>query len=247
MVKGIYVCFISLLLITGAKLKAQDTIMVPLHIRAGYDVGGLAVNFINKKLITYGIKGSYDFNEKLSFSSTARYSSFSANETGYDYSSQGLSFTLGTDLNMLNPKKSAGRHFIGAGIHYGISFYNQEAKRIEYTNPWGTALTNFPKSNHIGHFIEITPGVRTELFPWLTIGWNISMRLLLSDGANNNLKPINMPGFGNATSRVTTGASYYISFSIPYKTKRVITRAKAESEEEAESADNQTSESETTY
>jgi len=247
MAKRIYVFFISLLLFTGAALMAQDTVMVPLHIRAGFDAGGLAGTFINKDHISYGVYGSTDINEVLSLSATARYSSFSSSEFTYDYSSQGLSFTLGPDFNLLKPKTSEGRHSVGVGLHYGISFYSHEAPRIEYTNPWGTASTSFPLSNHTGHFFEVTPGVRTEIFPWLTIGWNISLRLLLSDGTNDNLRPVHMPGFGNAASRTSAGASYFISISIPYRTKRVITKPRTESEDEEEEENEDTEDTEDTY
>jgi hypothetical protein len=43
-----------------------------------------------------------------------------------------------------------------------------------------------------------------------------------------------MPGYGDATSGMTTGAEYYVSFSIPYKKIRVIVKPKREEEEEEE-------------
>lgn len=237
MAKGIYGCFISLLLSLGTVLQAQDTVMVPLHIRAGFDFGGLAGTMLNSSHLSYGVAGSADLSELMAVTATARYTSFSANESTYDYSSKGLSFTIGPDFNLLKPTTAKGAHYIGAGIHYGLSFYSHQAPRIEYTNPWGTVATTMPESSHLGHYLELTPGVRTELFPWLTVGWNISLRLLLSDGTTSHFKPVHMPGYGNAASRTTAGAYYYISISIPYKTKRVITRPKAQTEEEEPEAE----------
>jgi hypothetical protein len=89
-----------------------------------------------------------------------------------------------------------------------------------------------PLSHHTGHFLEITPGVRTELFNGVTIGWNVYMRLLISAGAGKDLNPIWMPGFGDASSRMTTGAEYYVSFSIPYKKIKVIIKPKRVEEDE---------------
>jgi len=232
MAKGIYYCFISLLLLLTSELSGQDTIMFPLHIRAGFDAGGLAGTLLNKNHFSYGVNASYDLNEAIAITAATRFTSFTANEPGYDYSCKGFSILLGPDFNLLKPKTSHGIHYIGTGIHYGLSFYTQEAPRIEYSNPWGTASTAIGSSFHTGHFIELTPGVRTEILPWLTIGWNISMRLLLSDGTNNNFKPVHMPGYGDATKRASFGACYYISISVPLRTKRVITRVRTEPEED---------------
>jgi hypothetical protein len=242
MARGIYVCFISLLLLSGVKSMAQDTVMVPLHIRAGFDVAGPIGTIINKNMVSISAMGAVDIDEYFSLMAGARYTGFSANEFTYDYKSKGLSFVLGSDVNLLKPKLAEGKHYIGVGLHYGLSFYNQEAPRIEYSNPWGTAATSLPRSNHIGHFLEFTPGVRTELFPGVTIGWSLSLRLLLSDGANDNLKPVYMPGYGDASSKTSLGASYFISISIPYRTKRVIIKPKVETEtdEESDESDSET-------
>jgi hypothetical protein len=61
------------------------------------------------------------------------------------------------------------------------------------------------------------------------------MRLLISAGAGEDLNPIWMPGYGDATSGMTTGAEYYVSISIPYKKIKVIIKPKpAEEDEEGE-------------
>jgi len=228
MAKGICVCFISLFLLIPGKAAAQDTIIVPLHIRAGFDIAGLALKAIDNNLISYGIQGSLDLNESLSTVAGARYSSFAANDSLiYNYKSRGLNFVVGTDYNFLKPKVAAGKHYAGIGIRYGISFYGQEASRIEYTNIWGTGTTTLPLAHYVGNYVELTPGVRTELFPGVTIGWNLYVRLLLGAGTGPHLKPVYMPGYGDASSPIATGAAYYISITIPYRKITVITKPKA--------------------
>lgn len=232
MSKATYVFIISLLLFTGIRLGAQDTIMVPLHIRIGGDVAGPAGYLLNKDLKTFAVNGGFEFNEHISFTGGTRFTHYSVKKTTYDYNSKGLTFTLGPEFNLLKPKISEGRYFIGFGILYGVSIYSHETPRLEYTNAWGTTTLSLPSTTHMGHFIELTPGVRTEIFPGVTLGWNMSLRMLLSDGTNSSLKPAYMPGFGDCSSRVSSGFSYYISISIPYRTKRIITKARAEEDDE---------------
>lgn len=235
MAKGTCVFFISLLLLAGLRTTAQDTVTLPLNLRAGFDLSGPVMKLAGSDLISYGGIVSADLNENISASVRLRYSSFLSSENSYDFMSKGVSVVAGADYNFLKPRMSAGKYFTGIGLGYGLSFYSQEASVIEYTNEWGTGSTSSPLTHHTGHFIEMTPGVRTELFPGVTIGWNLVLRMLISSGAGSDMKPVWMPGFGDATSRMSTGAEYYLSLTIPYKKIRVVIKPKKElSEDEGE-------------
>jgi hypothetical protein len=234
MAKRTCVCFISIFLLIGGRAVSQDTIAFPLHIRTGFDLSGPVVQLMNNNNVSYSALASADLNESYSVDFGMKYSSFSATETSYDYRSRGISFVAGVGYNLMKPKVTKGRYYAGIGLRYGISFYEQETERIEYSNTWGTGTMSAPLSHHTGHFLELTPGLRAELFPGLTIGWNIYARLLLSTGAGHDLKPVSMPGYGDATSRITTGAAYFVSIAIPYKKIKVIIKPKPESTEETE-------------
>ena len=240
MAKRTCIFFISLFLFAGGSAVSQDTVTVPLHIRAGFDISGPLMKMVNKDLISYGIAASADINSSLSFSAGVRYSSFHSSQFIYDFSSHGTSFVAGVDYNFIKANMSQGKYYAGIGLRYGLSLYNEEATMIRYTNGWGAGEAFIPLTRHTGHFLEITPGVRTRLFPGVTIGWNLYMRLLISAGAGEDLKPVWMPGYGAGTSGMTTAAEYYVSFSIPYKKIKVIIKPKAEQpegeeEEEGES------------
>jgi len=231
MAKKTCIFFISLLLLAGGRAVSQDTVTVPLHIRAGFDLSGPVVKLINNELISYGVLASADMNSALSLSAGLRYSSFHRQQHNYDFSSRGTSIVAGVDYNFIKSNTAQGKHYAGIGLRYGLSIYGEEASMIKYTNEWGAGETSLPLSHHAGHFLEITPGVRTELFPGVTIGWNLYMRLMISAGAGKDLKPVWMPGYGAATRGMTTGAEYYISISIPYKKIRVIIQPKTQESE----------------
>ena len=234
MAKGTLISFISLFLLIGSRAASQDTVTVPLHFRAGFDIGGPVMHMLNNDISTYGVLASLDLNQAVSLDAGIRYTSFSSVEYNYNFSSTGTSAVIGACYNFMKPKTAQGKYFAGIGLRYGLSFYSQEASGIKYTNEWGEGESSIPLSSHTGHFLEITPGVRTELFKGVTIGWNVYMRVLISSGAGNDLKPMWMPGYGDATSGMTTGAEYYVSFSIPYKKIRVIVKPKREEEDEEE-------------
>lgn len=247
MAKGTCVCFISLFLLMGSRAASQDTVTIPLHVRAGFDVSGPLLHLLNDDLISYGVVASLDLNQAISLNAGLRYTTFSSVEYNYNFSSRGASIVIGADYNFMKPKTAQGKFNAGIGLRYGLSFYSQQASGIKYTNKWGEGVSSMPLSHHTGHFLEITPGVRTELFNGVTIGWNVFMRLLISAGAGKDLNPIWMPGFGDASSRMTTGAEYYVSFSIPYKKIKVVIKPKrVEEYEEGEEGTEGTEGTETT-
>ncbi len=220
------ICFISLIILAEVSALSQDTVTVPLHIRTGFDAAAPLMKLFNNDLTTYGIVASVDLNQAFTVVTGLRYTSFHTSGLFYDFNSNGLSITAGSDYNFISARLSKGKHFAGIGVRYGMSFYSEEAPMIRYINEWGTATASLGQSRHTGHFLEVTPGVRTELFPGVTIGWNLYMRLLLSAGAGSDIKPVWMPGYGAATSGMTTGAEYYISVSIPFKKIKVAIKPK---------------------
>ena len=234
MVRRTCIFSISLLLLAQTVAISQDTVTVPLHVRAGFDLSGPVMKLVNKDLISYGVAASADINSSLAVTAGFRYSSFSSSEVIYDFSSRGLSITAGTDYNFIKAHASGGKYYAGIGIRYGLSFYSEEAPMIRYTNEWGAGETYLALERHTGHYLEITPGVRTSLFPGVTIGWNLYMRLLISAGAGKDLKPVWMPGYGPGTSGMSTGAEYYISFSIPYRKIKVFIKPKVRDSGEEE-------------
>lgn len=50
--------FISLFLLTETIAVSQDTVTVPLHIRAGFDISGPVMKLVSKDLISYGVAAS---------------------------------------------------------------------------------------------------------------------------------------------------------------------------------------------
>jgi len=87
------------------------------------------------------------------------------------------------------------------------------------------------------HYIEVAPGVKTEVFKNFSMGWTIRLKLLLSGGGGKHLKPISVPGYGNGGRMTNAGISYFIVWNIPYRTKTVIIKPELPSEEDEEYED----------
>jgi hypothetical protein len=233
--RRISVYFISLLiavLSSSAFIKAQDTILVPLKIKAGIEVSGPVTYFTDKNILNSEAYISADLNEKKSLFLSGGFLSYKYSQYNYNYQNKGAFLKAGIDFNLLKPDKAAGRYWAGIGLRYGISLFNSEFPSFKKDNYWGTTESSIPKKTSWGHFIEVSPGVRTEIFRNLSLGWNVNMRMLVHSGAGKNLKPIYIPGYGNGTKTVVTGLNYFIVWSIPYKKINVILKKEVPQEPE---------------
>jgi hypothetical protein len=225
--RRIYVYSISLVIIlisSFGPVLAQDTIPIPLKIKFGVEVSGPAIYFIEKKNLNAEGYISIDLNEKISAFLGGGYLNYKYSQYNYDYSNNGKFIRVGADFNLLKPEKSKGIYWGGVGLHYGVSIFNSEISSYYKENYWGKRTSSIAKQTNWGHFVEVTPGVRAEILKNLSIGWTISLRMLLYTGTGKDLRPIYFPGFGNGAKAVTTGLNYFIVWNIPYKKINVIIR-----------------------
>lgn len=222
-------------------VNAQDTITVPLKIKIGAEVSGPVLYYTNKNILNTEFSLSYDANEKYSPTISAGFLNYNYSQYNYKYTNKGFFIRAGTDVNLMNPKKAAGKYWAGIGLRYGMSLFNSTIPSITSDNYWGIYNSSVSGRTAWGHFIEIAPGVRAELFRNFSIGWTISMRMLLYSGTGKDLRPIYLPGFGNASKNFTSGVSYFFVWNIAYKNKKVIIKPEPPEEtDETTNTDNST-------
>jgi hypothetical protein len=230
-----YVFFISLLSLfvnNPGNLRAQDTIPIPLKIKVGLEVSGPAIYIKDKNILNAEGYISVDINEKTSAVLNAGYLNYKYSQYNYKYINKGAFIRAGVDFNLLKPDKAMGKYWVGIGLRYGISLFNSEIPSFEQDNYWGNTISSIPKKNYWGHFVEVSPGVRAEIFKNVSIGWTVSLRMLVFTGTGKNLRPIYLPGFGNGGKTVTAGLNYFIVLNIPYKKINVIIKKEVPEETE---------------
>lgn len=227
--------FISLLFIfisILAEVHGQDTILIPLKIKVGLEVSGPAIYYSKKNTLNTEGYVSADINEKVSASIAGGFLNYKYSQYNYEYLNRGMYVRSGVDFNLLKPEKSLGKYWAGIGLRYGISRFSSEVPSFSHDNYWGTTSSSIAQKINWGHFFEVSPGVRAEVFRNFSIGWTISLRKLIYSGTGKDLKPIYFPGFGNTGKSISTGLSYFIVWNIPYKKINVIIEKEVPEESE---------------
>lgn len=226
-----YIISLFLVILPGI-LSGQDTVMFPLKIRAGFDLAGPGMYLQDRNNLSIEGFVSYDRNEKMSWVLEGGHLDYKYSQWNYDYKANGIFFRAGVDFNLLKPQTSSGKYWAGIGLRYGLSVFKSETPWFKQENYWGTVESSIPSGNSVGHFLEIAPGMRAELFRNFSIGWNVRLRLLISGGGAKEVAPVYIPGFGTGGKNTSAGINYYMVISIPYRTKTVITKKEVPQEEE---------------
>jgi len=225
--RKIYAYCINILLsflwipLTGQEAEPPDSVEIPLKIRAAVEITGPVIYFIDKDNLNLEGYLSADLNEKMSIYLGGGYSDYKYSQYNYSFLSKGIFLKAGTDFNLMRPEKAKGRYWAGLGIHYGLSLYSTEVPSFEHENYWGTTTSLVERKNNVGHFLELSPGFRAELFKNFTIGWSVTLKKLISAGTGKDLKPVYFPGYGLGSKSVSPGINYFIIWSIPFKKIKV--------------------------
>lgn len=223
--RKIYVYIISIApLLFPLVSQGQDTVAFPLKVRAGIEVTGPIIYMVEGKNFDAGAFISVDRNEKMAYVLEGGWSDFSYSQYNYDYNSKGLYLKTGVDFNLLKPTVSMGRYQALLGLRYGLSLFSSGTPSLSQENYWGKANSSIASSSMAGHFLEIAPGVRTELFRNFSIGWNVRLKFLVSGGGGKDNKPVHIPGYGDGGRGATAGISYYLIWNIPFRTITAITK-----------------------
>lgn len=213
-------------------VHAQDTIPIPLKIKVGLEVSGPAIYYSDKNIFNEEGYISVDLDEKRSVVLAAGYLNFKYSQYNYTYLNHGSFIRMGMDFNILKPDKSKGIYWAGIGLRYGLSRFISETPSFEKANYWGTFSSSIAQKTNWAHFAELTPGVRAEIFNHFSIGWSISVRMLLYSGTGKDLRPVYFPGFGNGTKTFSAGIGYYLVWNIPYKKINAILKKEVKEDDE---------------
>jgi hypothetical protein len=211
---------ISLLIIAfNLSARAQDSIKVPLNIKAGFDIIGPASYFADRDRNKLNLEGyiAFESNVKKTFVIEAGYQNFKYSQYNYSYLSKGAFIRCGIDFNLIQPFLAEGKYFAGIGLRYGLSIFSSEVPEFKHENYWGTGTGSVASAIYAAHFIEVTPGIKTQIFKYMSIGWNLRLRLMVYPGTGKDLKPVSIPGYGNGVKSFSPGINFYLILNIPYK------------------------------
>lgn len=212
-----YVLFISLLAISlQAVAQENDTIVVPHSLGIGIELSGPVIYAVDSSIFNLEVQLAWRLNRKYHIVAEPGIAKYSYSQYNYSYKSGGFFLRGGVDINLMKTKSDPGNHFAGIGLRYGIALFSQETPSANWSGYWGEhSFSVDPRFVH-AHFIEVSGGVRGEIFRNILIGWSIRGRLLLYQSAGSDARPAMIPGIGSVSKSIIPGFSYHLIWVIPF-------------------------------
>jgi hypothetical protein len=143
-----------------------------------------------------------------------------------------LGFDYNTYENWLNME-----NIISIGLRYGVSSFSQTLNNFEIYNPnnYFEEILLLPGEKYNGltaQWIEVIAGTKVKVINNVFVGFNFSLKYLVSQKVPDNFDNLYIPGFNRTyDGKFGVGFNYTISYFIPLYKSTV--KAKAKSEEKA--------------
>ncbi|UCH14319.1 MAG: hypothetical protein JSV22_14625 [Bacteroidales bacterium] len=137
----------------------------------------------------------------------------------FSYELKGSYFKLGLNKNILKPDEITRNDIVFFGARYSFSALRHKAADISITDEHWEEVSGI-ETEEISlkcHFIDLTAGVKTELFKNIYMGWTIRGMIRLYLKSNNIMDPYFIPGFGKGGKKASVGFNYSVYYRIPYK------------------------------
>lgn len=218
-------CFFSFLLLlvcTGAVAQVKkDTVYKVVDIqgglRLGVDLTRFAVKYFQPYRTDFTVVADAQIKRNLYLASELSYNRTSHSDTNYTYKGGGASITLGVDYNLLKKREPGEKNLIFAGARYGLAVFNYDIPTYTVHDPYnGNYTSSYPKTNATAHWIELSLGIRAEIFKNFYMGWSLRDRILINSKlATQDFPPLVIPGYGKGNKRNAFDVQYTVSYFIP--------------------------------
>ena len=191
-------------------------------LRLGLDLSKLGKSAFETNYTGFEINGDYRLTKRLYISGDLGYEDKKTNTDYLSSSASGGYLKAGIDFNLYNNWKGM-ENLIFSGLRLGISNFTQ--KRIQYTiydtfnQTWGQIENqqSIDYNDMTSSWVELLFGVKTEILNNLFLGFNIQLKVRMTEIIPNNFENIYIPGFGKTydSTKIGTGLNYSISYLIP--------------------------------
>lgn len=195
---------------------------LPSAVRMGVELGNFGYSFIDKRMNSFReFTADVDFH-KYFLVVDYGHTSFSVNETYFDYSSEGSYFRIGPDINFIKDRSRNDVLFLG--LRYGFGSFDEtiqystsnEIQQQEYW-PQTTVTENF---QDIGfRWLEVNSGLRANVIDNFYMGFTLRIKFGLNVNSDKSFTSYYLPGYGKESFRPNFGGSYYIYYRLQFREK----------------------------
>lgn len=191
------------------------------QISIGIDIAQPITNAFYKNRTGYEGMVDYYFGKELYGVLEGGFGNASVDYTDLQYKSSNTFFRIGVNKSILVRLSDRDWDMGFIGVRYGMASIRRSAGTYTVADDlFGSTTGTVPAKNFLGHWAEITGGMRVELFAGIALGWTIRGKFLLNAKSFKDLSPAYVAGYGKGDKNSVFDYNLYLSYSIRWSKKK---------------------------
>jgi hypothetical protein len=191
------------------------------QLRVSFDVSKLVQNSLADNRKSWEGALDYYLKNELYLTAEGGAGNSDINYPDLRYASSNLFFRGGIDKALFVRKKPQdwGMGFIG--LRYGFGLVKREEAHYTTDDGLGGITNGVVASDRFTvHWLELTGGMRVELFRHCFAGWNVRIRFLLNQQAMGDLKPAYIAGYGAGEKATAFDYNFYLAYALRWSSAK---------------------------
>ncbi len=232
------ICLVFLLCTATGALAQADTTQVkqadsanaarpkpkehlPHQLRIGFDISQPIINAFTTIRTGYELQADYYLKNDIYGAIELGWGSSKYEFEDLSYKSSNSFFRIGIDKSLLKRVNDKDWDYAFVGLRYGMSFINRgEGAYMTNDSLWGVTRGVVEAKKYSGYWIEITGGLKVELFTGFYAGWNVRGKFLMNQAAFRTLPPVYVAGYGKGDKNSVFDFNFYFSYALRWDRKK---------------------------
>ncbi len=237
-----YLCtvIISILLLTGswtasAQAVATDTAAIKSdtatidtttphiemgchQLNIGFDIIRPVINAYSSDKSGYEFAADYYLKNEIYLAAEGGWGSSTVAYSDLKYNTANTFYRIGFNKVLL-PREDA-KDWGGMFMGLRLATANIQRSAATYTvtdSLWGNNSGSLAAKSFNGYWLEITGGVRVELYKGVMAGWNVRGKFMLNNKSFSDLSPLYIAGYGRGDKNAVFDINFYLSYAIRWK------------------------------
>ncbi|MCP4457144.1 MAG: hypothetical protein GY816_03815 [Cytophagales bacterium] len=199
-------------------LEEEPTIALR-YLQINYNGLRLAENALNKPKTSQEMQAEVGLLKRYSLVADIGFANTSRGRT-YDYESKGSFWRAGIDVNMSSNVESG--DFIGMGLRYAKANFEDKISFDQTTEAQdgSSVIQNlaYANPNLSSEWMELVFKMRVNIWKQFYTGYTMRYQFYNQlNGADAELKPLDIPGYGKTTRPNSFGFDYYVGWRLSFK------------------------------
>lgn len=206
---------------TEPEQDAKKVYTLPHQLRFGIDISRPITNAFLKTRQSYEFQVDYAIKNEVYLVAETGWGSANIDYPDLRYKSSNPFLRVGVDKTMLTRIAASDWDMLFIGMRYGFApIKRSDATYTTTDSLWGNTSGTIQGKNLTAHWLEVTAGVRVEMFKDFFLGWNIHGRFLLNQKPFRELPPSFIAGYGKGDKNTIFDYNFYVSYALRWGRKK---------------------------